>query len=102
VIFAAIPLIGIIGAIDADGKPAGRVVVVVVLVVVEVVVVTGAEVVGATVVDTTVESLAPESLEQAVTRRATPADIKRKIPRMVKICEFRAKLSRFTPCTLEE
>jgi hypothetical protein len=95
-------LIGIIGVIDADGKPAGRVVVVVVLVVVEVVVVTGAEVVGATVVDTTVESLAPESLEQAVTRRATPADIKRKIPRMVKICEFRAKLSRFTPCTLEE
>ena len=95
-------MIGTIGAIDDVGKPAGRVVVVVVLVVVEVVVVTGAEVVGVTVVDTIVESLAPESLEQADIMRATPADIKSKTPRMVKICEFPAKLSRFTLCTLEE
>ena len=104
VIFAAIPLIGTIGAIEAVGKPAGRVVVVVLVVVlvVEVVVVVGAEVVGVTVVDTNVESFAPESLEQAETKRATPTDITRKTPRMVKICEFRAKLSRFTLCTLEE
>jgi len=101
VIFAAIPLIGTIGAIDDVGKPAGRVVVVV-LVVVEVVVVTGAEVVEGTVVETIVESLAPESLEQAVTKRATLAAIKRKTPRTEKICEFCAKLSRFTHCTLEE
>lgn len=73
-----------------------------VLVVVEVVVVTGAEVVEGTVVETIVESLAPESLEQAVTKRATLAEIKRESPRTVKICEFRAKLSRFTPFTLEE
>lgn len=94
-------MIGTIGAIDDVGKPAGRVVVVV-LVVVEVVVVTGAEVVEGTVVETIVESLAPESLEQAVTKRATLAEIKRESPRTVKICEFRAKLSRFTPFTLEE
>ena len=62
-IFAAIPLIGTIGAIDDVGKPAGRVVVVV-LVVVEVVVVTGAEVVEGTVVETIVESLAPESRDK--------------------------------------
>jgi hypothetical protein len=102
VIFAAIPLIGTIGLIDDVGKPAGRVVVVVVLVVVEVVVGTGAEVVGVTVVDTNVESFVPKSLEQAETKRATPTDITRKTPRMVKICELRAKLSRFTLCTLEE
>ena len=101
VIFAAIPLIGTIGAIDDVGKPAGRVVVVV-LVVVEVVVVIGAEVVDGAVVETIVESLAPESLEQAVTKRATLAAIKRKTPRTEKICEFCAKLSRFTHCTLEE
>ena len=105
VIFAAIPLIGTIGAIDAVGKPAGRVVVVVlvvVLVVVEAVVVVGAEVVEGTVVDTNVESFAPESLEQAVIKRAMLPKIKGESLPTVKICEFRAKLSRFTLCTLEE
>ena len=105
VIFAAIPLIGTIGAIDDVGKPAGRVVVVVlvvVLVVVEVVVVVGAEVVEGTVVETIVESLAPESLEQAVIKRAMLPKIKGESLATVKICEFRAKLSRFTLCTLEE
>ena len=103
VIFAAIPLIGTIGAIDDVGKPAGRVVVVVVvLVFVEVVVVIGAEVVEGAVVETIAESLAPESLEQAVIKRAMLAEIKRKTPRTAKICEFRTKLSRFTHCTLEE
>ena len=101
VIFAAIPLIGTIGAIEAVGKPAGRVVVVV-LVVVEVVVVVGAEVVEGTVVETIVESLAPESLEQAVIKRAMLPKIKGESLPTVKICEFRAKLSRFTLCTLEE
>jgi len=86
---------------DDVGNPTGRVVVVV-LVVVEVVVVIGAEVVDGAVVETIVESLAPESLEQAVTKRAMLAAIKRKTPRTVKICEFCAKLSRFTQCTLEE
>ena len=104
VIFAAIPLIGTIGAIDAVGKPAGRVVVVVLVVVlvVEVVVVVGAEVVEGTVVETIVESLAPESLEQAVIKRAMLPKIKGESLPTVKICEFRAKLSRFTLCTLEE
>ena len=101
VIFAAIPLIGTIGAIDDVGKPAGRVVVVV-LVVVEVVVVIGAEVVDGAVVETIVESLAPESLEQAVIKRAMLPKIKGESLPTVKICEFRAKLSRFTLCTLEE
>ena len=101
VIFAAIPLIGTIGAIDAVGKPAGRVVVVV-LVVVEVVVVVGAEVVEGTVVETIVESLAPESLEQAVIKRAMLPKIKGESLATVKICEFRAKLSPSTLCTLEE
>ena len=100
VIFAAIPLIGTIGAIEAVGKPAGRVVVVVL--VVEVVVVVGAEVVEGTVVETIVESLAPESLEQAVIKRAMLPKIKGESLPTVKICEFRAKLSRFTLCTLEE
>ena len=94
-------MIGTIGAIDDVGKPAGRVVVVV-LVVVEVVVVTGAEVVEGTVVETIVESLAPESLEQAVIKRAMLPKIKGESLPTVKICEFRAKLSRFTLCTLEE
>ena len=104
VIFAAIPLIGTIGAIEAVGKPAGRVVVVVLVVVlvVEVVVVVGAEVVEGTVVETIVESLAPESLEQAVIKRAMLPKNKGESLRTVKICEFRAKLSRFTLCTLEE
>ena len=104
VIFAAIPSSGTIGAIDAVGKPAGRVVVVVLVVVlvVEVVVVVGAEVVEGTVVETIVESLAPESLEQAVIKRAMLPKIKGESLRTVKICEFRAKLSRFTLCTLEE
>ena len=101
VIFAAIPLIGTIGAIDDVGKPAGRVVVVV-LVVVEVVVVVGAEVVEGTVVETIVESLAPESLEQAVIKRAMLPKIKGESLATVKICEFRAKLSPSTLCTLEE
>ena len=100
VIFAAIPLIGTIGAIEAVGTPAGRVVVVVL--VVEVVVVVGAEVVEGTVVETIVESLAPESLEQAVIKRAMLPKIKGESLPTVKICEFRAKLSRFTLCTLEE
>ena len=104
VIFAAIPLIGTIGAIEAVGKPAGRVVVVVLVVVlvVEVVVVVGAEVVEGTVVETIVESLAPESLEQAVIKRAMLPKIKGESRPTVKICEFRPKLSRFTLCTLEE
>ena len=104
VIFAAIPLIGTIGAIEAVGKPAGRVVVVVLVVVlvVEVVVVVGAEVVEGTVVETIVESLAPELLEQAVIKRAMLPKIKGESLPTVKICEFRAKLSRFTLCTLEE
>ena len=104
VIFAAIPLIGTIGATDAVGKPAGRVVVVVLVVVlvVEVEVVVGAEVVEGTVVETIVELLAPESLEQAVIKRAMLPKIKGVSLRTVKICEFRAKLSRFTLCTLEE
>ena len=103
VIFAAIPLIGTIGAIEAVGKPAGRVVVVVLVVVlVEVVVVVGAEVVEGTVVETIVESLAPESLVQAVIKRAMLPQIKGESQPTVKICEFRAKLSRFTLCTLEE
>ncbi len=86
------------------GKPGGSVVVVVLVVVVVVVVevVAGTEVVVATEVELTVVSLEAELLEQAVAMGARLPKIKRKTPRTVKICELRAKLSPFTPFTLEE
>ena len=86
------------------GKPGGSVVVVVLVVVVVVVVevVAGTEVVVGTEVELTVVSLEAELLEQAVATSARLPKIKMKTPRTVKICEFRAKLSRSTPFTLEE
>jgi hypothetical protein len=102
VIFADSPFTGRIGAIDEVGKPGGSVVVVVLVVLVVVEVVAGVEVVVASVVGTVVVSPARRSLEQAVANNARLPKIKRKAPRAAKKCVFRAKLSRFTPCTLEE
>ena len=103
VIFADIPLTGRIGAIDEVGKPGGSVVVVVLVVVLVVVeVVAGAEVVVGSVVGTAVVSPARESLEQAEANNARLLKITRNLARVAKIVVFPAKLSRFTPCTLEE
>jgi hypothetical protein len=100
VIFAAIPSMGTMGAIEYVGKPGGRVVVVVVVDVV--VVVVGAIVLDGGIVDVIVSSAALEALEHAIMSMLIPVIMSGGTEDRLTFCIFRPKLVCFTSSTLEE
>jgi hypothetical protein len=102
VIFAAIPSMGTMGAIEYVGKPGGRVVVVVVVVVDVVVVVVGAIVLDGGIVDVIVSSAALEALEHAIMSMLIPVIMSGGTEDRLTFCIFRPKLVCFTSSTLEE
>jgi hypothetical protein len=101
-IFAAIPSMGTMGAIEYVGKPGGRVVVVVVVVVDVVVVVVGAIVLDGGIVDVIVSSAALEALEHAIMSMLIPVIMSGGTEDRLTFCIFRPKLVCFTSSTLEE